>query len=125
MKEGDQVAVRAFAGLLVDEADALGLETREFGPDVADAVGDVMQLARRVAAELLDRRIARERLEQFDDGVADRNADDLDALLLDRLVVEPRESERLGVQPFGGREVADDDADVIDGKIQTTTSLAA
>jgi hypothetical protein len=61
MQEGDSVSVRAFSRRLVDKPNASPFQAGEFGADVVDAVGYVVQFARRVAAELLDRRIRRER----------------------------------------------------------------
>ena len=126
MQEGDRVSVCPFSRRLVDEPNASPFQARKFGADVVDAVGYVVQFARRVAAELLDRRIRRERSQQFDDGTAGRDADDLDALLLDGFAIEPAEAERFGIDPLRRVEVADNDADMVDRvSLQATTSVAA
>jgi len=126
MQEGDRVSVCPFSRRLVDEPNASPFQARKFGADVVDAVSHVVQFARRVAAELLDRRIRRERSQQFDDGTAGRDADDLDALLLDGFAIEPAEAERFGIDPLRCVEVADGDADMVDRiSLQATTSVAA
>jgi len=126
MQEGDRVSVRPFSRRLVDEPNASPFQARKFGADVVDAIGHVVQFARRVAAELLDRRIRRERSHEFDDGPAGRDADDLDALLLDGFAIEPAEAEGFGIDPLRRVEVADDDADMVDRiPLQATTSVAA
>jgi|ERR1700688_4607168 len=126
MQESDRVSVRAFSRRLVDKPNASLFQARKFGADVVDAVGYVVQFARRVAAKLLDRRIRRERSQQFDDGPAGRDADDLDALLLDGFAIEPAEAERFGIDPLRRVEVADDDTDMVDWvSVQATTSVAA
>src|SRR5947209_2057733 len=70
VQECDRVSVRAAARLLVDQPDARGREPGELGADVGDPIRCMVQLGRRVAAELRDRRVLAERSEQFDDGIA-------------------------------------------------------
>ena len=125
MKEGDGVSMGTATRRFVDEADALRFEAGELGAYVVDAIGHVMQFARCIAAKLLDRRISGKWLEQFDHGVAGRNADDFDALFFDGFMVEAFESERLSVDFFDRLEVTDDDTYMIDGiSRQTRVSLA-
>jgi hypothetical protein len=125
MQEGDRVSVCPFSRRLVDEPNASPFQARKFGADVVDAIGHVVQFARRVAAELLDRRIRRERSHEFDDGPTGRDADDLDALLLDGFAIEPAEAEGFGIDPLRRVEVADDDADMVDRRPLQSTMFCA
>src|SRR4051794_29457840 len=114
VQERDARAADAGPGLLVDEAQARGLQPLELSVDVRRLVGDVVQARALLGQELPDRRVLAERREELDVVLADVEQHGLDALGLDGLAVDELDREVALVELERGVEVLDGDADVID-----------
>ena len=114
MNEGDPGAAASAASLLVDQADPFGAKVGKGCVDVGHRVGDVVHPFSVSGQKPADRRVISQRLQQLDEGAANRDHCFFHPLGLDRLPVQGLDA----VLPFilGERriQVGDGNADMVE-----------
>lgn len=114
MQEGDEIPVRTLAWLVVDEPNAARPQGSEFGTEIVHAIGRVVHLRICVAAKARYRRVFTQRRKKFDDGIACRNTDNLNALLRDGFPVRDGKTKRGRIKRHHRVEIFHDDRYVVD-----------
>ena len=122
MDECDLETEHPAAGRLVDQLDAVGLESGELRAEIGGFERDVVDARPALREELADRRVGAERGEQFDAGVPKPQRRRLDALVLDTLTVLERGAEERRPARDRGVQVVDGDPDVVDASGHETTA---
>ena len=114
MNEGDQVAHHADPRLLVEQPGAVLPELIQGGPDVVDAVGDVVHALASLFQKSADRGARPGGGDQLHVGAAEVEHGGVDAVLLHPLADAGADAEQLLVAGDAGVEVGYGDADMVD-----------